>query len=142
MFFQVRKFYPALLLVGLVSSNAAATAMENNAKVSLDTSAVVTSANVNVIIQYKTDPSDLDVARIVTASGKIQRRMHGIRAIHASVPQASLNQLASNPNVQYVSLDRSLSASQASSARSTRRSRSTLPWSGPWAWTAPASASR
>jgi serine protease AprX len=131
MFFQVRNFYPALLLVGLVSSNAAAIAMENNAKISLDTSAVVTSDKVNVIIQYKTDPSDLDVSRIVTASGKIQRRMHGIKAIHASIPQGSLNQLASNPNVQYVSLDRSVSAAQASS---TSAEYTTEPINAPLVW--------
>ncbi len=127
----LKSLYPAVTLVGILTLPLTAPAMDKNAKVSADTSIASTSGDVNVIIQYKVAPSSLDESKIATMSGKIKHRMGGIRALHASVPQASLDQLASNPNVQYVSLDRPISARQAST---TSAEYTTEPINAPLVW--------
>lgn len=61
---------------------------------------------VDVIIQYNTVPSQTHFARVQSRGGSLTRDLHAMKAGAFRVPASRLAELANDPNVSYVSLDR------------------------------------
>ena len=77
-------------------------------KVSPDAAAMPAGSKVDVIIQYKHDPGwDADF-QVYRAGGLLKGSLPSIKAVAATVPASSLESLASDWNVSYISLDRPL----------------------------------
>src|SRR5580698_7372014 len=77
-------------------------------KISPDAAASSTGQTVPVIIQYKQDPGREQNDRIYSARGSVRKALHSIHGFAANVPASELEQLASDPNVSYISKDRPL----------------------------------
>ncbi|HYL77215.1 MAG TPA: S8 family peptidase, partial [Bryobacteraceae bacterium] len=74
-------------------------------KVSADLARSTSSDPVEVIVQFKTHPAG-DTMRRVSSFGKVRRRYKSIPAVHMVVPASMIETIASNPQVAYVSPNR------------------------------------
>src|ERR1700733_6757381 len=111
---SLRKFTQfSFLTAVLLSSNAIALSAEQHSKLSPDVLAASSSESVSIIVQYKTDPSDADEQLIRGRNGRVDHKLHGIRAFAAHVPKSSLDLMSKDSNVLYISPDRPLGARQA-----------------------------
>ena len=90
-----------------------ASAAPKNPKISGDALAKSSSEMVDVIIQYKADPGAAQASSIVNADGSLKRALHSIHANAARLPQSMLENLAKDPNINYISVDRPLAARQS-----------------------------
>ena len=77
---------------------------QKNAKVAVDAAAHLPSEMVSVIVQYQNDPDQTQDDKISALGGLAHKHIHSIHATHAHLPAAMLNQLASDPNVKYISV--------------------------------------
>ncbi len=103
-----------------------------NPKISSDV--VVSSFSdqtVHVIIQYKQAPSQTEQDLVGRVRGHVKQSLHVINAIAAQVPASALDQLASDPNVSYISKDRPVAARQVSI---TKAEFTTEPINAPQVW--------
>ena len=98
-------------LLAATASTAFAGTTVTSSKISPD-AAAATSSTVPVIIQYKQAPSSLETLLISLLGGLIKTTLGTINALAANVPLSGLNQIAADPNVTYISLDRVVSARQ------------------------------
>jgi serine protease AprX len=89
-------------------------AAQTNQKVSKDLVTLGTQGSVPVIIQYASEPGDNELATLNSLSANVHRRFSSIHSIHATVPLASLSTLSQSSNVSFISLDRPVTAKQAS----------------------------
>ena len=87
-------------------------AFAQNPKISRDLATADPSSTVPVIIQYAQDPGANEDAAVANVGGNVRFHMHTIHSHAVLVPQYKLAQLASNPNVTYISLDRPVQARQ------------------------------
>jgi serine protease AprX len=101
----------ALALLATTATTAFAATTAASSKISPDASAS-TSSTVPVIIQYKQAPSSLETLLISLLGGLVKTTLGTINALAANVPLSGLNQLASDSNVTYISLDRTVNARQ------------------------------
>ncbi len=122
MFFpQIRGVVVLSLLGSLAGLNTAQTASAQTAssqtasapssKISPDLAGK--TGSVPVIVQYVNPPSGLETGLLGLLGGVISSALQLINAIVAIVPVSQLNVLAADPNVKYISLDRTVAAKQA-----------------------------
>jgi len=71
------------------------------------------SGAVDVIIQYRSAPTQAHFDRVVTSGGLLHHDLHAINAGAFRVPAKMLGELAKDPEVKYISLDRPVKASLA-----------------------------
>ena len=67
-------------------------------------------ASVDVIVQYKNDPSDADIAKFTSKGAKLKEYLKRFRAASFTAPAATIDALSDDPNVVYVSADRQVTA--------------------------------
>jgi hypothetical protein len=91
----------ALLLV-------TATAWGGEAKLSKELKPGQTSGDVEVIAQFKATPNEANHRRIGNLGGSLKNKMDFIRAGHYSIPASALQGLSEDPDVEYVTPNRSL----------------------------------
>jgi serine protease AprX len=91
----------------------------------------IPSGMVPVIIQYGATPSNADLNQVLAASGSIQTSFGAMKAVRAMVPQSALIGLTQNANLNYISLDRPVSAKQVSK---TSAEYTTEPINAPAVW--------
>src|SRR6266481_6940753 len=65
-------------------------------------------ASVDVIIQFNQTPTDAHHQRVQNKGGVLKTKLDFIKAAHYSVPVESLDVLADDPDVAYISPDRSV----------------------------------
>ena len=65
---------------------------------------------VEVIVQYKVAPTEAHHRRIAGLGGKLNTRMDFIKAAHYSVPASALDELANDPDIAYISPNRTVLA--------------------------------
>jgi len=67
------------------------------------------SGTVDVIVQYRTAPTEAHHRRVAGLGGRLNAKMDFIRGAHYSVPASALAALADDPEVAYVTPDRAIS---------------------------------
>src|SRR5690348_978013 len=97
-------------VVGVVLSGLASLTAFAGSKIAPDMPKAGTSGSVEVIVQYK-NQSALDTQRRWTSMGKVKRQYRTLRALQMVVPAASLDALAADPQVAYVSPNRAITSS-------------------------------
>jgi serine protease AprX len=102
-----------VITLGLIVTYAGAAFADTSSKISPDAAAASSSSNVPVIIRYQTPPTSLETALLSLLGGLIQSTLQTINSLVALVPQKNLSQIASDPNVVYISLDRAVAAREA-----------------------------
>jgi serine protease AprX len=78
----------------------------NNSKLSPELEGQSAGVNVDVIVQYRTQPTDQHEARIQSHGGALKAHLHGVNGFAVSLPATSLAALSSDPDVKYISPDR------------------------------------
>lgn len=68
-------------------------------------------ATVDVIVQFKQAPTDVQHANVQAKGGVLKTKLNSIKGAHYSLPTAALPALADDPDVAYISPDRPLSGS-------------------------------
>ena len=66
--------------------------------------------NVEVIVQYKVVPTEAHHQRVAALGGTLRNRMDHIKGAHYTLPKSALATLANDPDVAYISPNRSLKA--------------------------------
>ncbi|MGB7137022.1 MAG: S8 family serine peptidase, partial [Acidobacteriaceae bacterium] len=102
-----------LVLGSLATLAATALAASTNGKIAPDLAASSSGAAQPVIIQYYNPPSSGETGLLGLLGGLLKTVLSPINAIVADLAPAQLNLIASDPNVKYISPDRTLSARQA-----------------------------
>src|ERR1035437_1276957 len=92
----------------LLIAGCAAALLAGSAKKSQDLEGVAPGQAVQVIVQYRNQPSQADVDHLAAKGGKIKWSHPSVRGISLTIPAASLDDVAADPNVTYVSVDRPL----------------------------------
>ncbi len=69
---------------------------------------------VDVIVQYKVTPTDAQHLRVQGRGGVLRTKLDAIKGAHYSVPVESLDALANDPDVAYISPNRPLSGTSTS----------------------------
>src|SRR5436190_14343663 len=108
-----------LALLGLVALLAAALSFAEGKKhkVSKDLDALKGSNSgptVDVIIQFNHAPTDVHHQKVQSKGGVLKSKMDSIKGAHYSVPVGSLDALADDPDVAYISPNRPLSGTSTS----------------------------
>ena len=103
----------ALGLVAGLASTVLAGAQAANSKISPDAAAAPSSSTIPVIIQYYNPPSPVETGLLGLLGGLLKLVLSPINAILTSTTRASLDKIAADPNVKYISLDRTVNARQA-----------------------------
>jgi len=85
-------------------------ALASPRKVSRDLKKQSSSARVNVIVQYRVPPSPGHFARVVAKGGTLQQNLPVINGAVLTVTGRSLKALAKDPDVAYISPDRTVRA--------------------------------
>ena len=93
-----------------VSATSFAAASSANSKIAPDLTASSSNASQTVIIQYYNPPSTAETGLLGLVGGLLKTVLGTINAVVADVTPARLNLIASDPNVRYISPDRSLGA--------------------------------
>src|SRR2546426_11339449 len=70
-----------------------------------------TGATVDVIIQFNQTPTDAHHQKVQNKGGVLKTKLDFIKGAHSSVPVESLEALADDPDVAYISPDRQLNGS-------------------------------
>ena len=87
---------------------AALTAQAKNPKVSADIPSS-SSNSVDVIVQFKHTPNAQHASKITNRGGILKSDLSLVNSLHASVPGNRIEDLANDPEVAHISLDRPLS---------------------------------
>jgi serine protease AprX len=77
-------------------------------KISTDLKRESSLARVNVIVQYRVPPTATDLAKIAAKGGRLQQNLPAINAGVFTVKGSSLKALTKDPNVVYISPDRTV----------------------------------
>ena len=101
----------AVLLI--VSSALRALGQNPSPTMSSDLAPLLGQPSVPIIIQYKVPPNSDHVGRVVNAGGKVSKIFSTVRGIAATVPGSAVSSLATDPDVTYVSVDRTVAARTA-----------------------------
>ena len=124
---------PVLGLAALLPFSAfAVQPVSKNPKISSDVIERSSSdQTVHVIIQYKHDPGLAEQNLVDNVRGKLKKSLPLIHAVAAQVPASALDQIASDPNVAYISMDHPVVARQVSI---TQAEFTTEPINAPQVW--------
>jgi serine protease AprX len=120
------------IVLGMLVTCTSAVFAGTSSKISPDAAAASPSSNLPVIIQYRTPPTSLETALLSLLGGLVKITLQTINALGATVPQQSLNQIAADPNVTYISVDRPVGAREAVSI--TAAEYTTEPINAPAVW--------
>jgi serine protease AprX len=71
---------------------------------------VESAGAIDVIVQYRQNPTDVQHQRVLSRGGELRRELSVIHAAHYSIPARELDALASDPDVEYISPDRAVTA--------------------------------
>ena len=102
------RFRVAFVLSLLIAFTATAEAQATGSKISPDLAAEPATSNLPVIVQYYNAPSSLETVVLGLLGGVVNLLLGTINAVVVTVPHTSLNALAADSNVRYISLDRTL----------------------------------
>ncbi len=80
------------------------------ARIAPDMPASTRSGTVDIIVQFKSQPSAAALSQMRT-TGQLRRQYRAIPAIHMTVPFAMLGRIAANPQVAYISPNRTTTSS-------------------------------
>lgn len=69
------------------------------------------TGKVDVIIQFCSQPTDSFHSKVSASGGKLKHKFDFIKSAHYSVPAAALGDLSNDPNICYISSDRSVGKS-------------------------------
>ena len=129
----------SVLVLGLTVAVVGSTSVDaqtRNSKISPDLAANPTSGNVQVIVQYYKAPSASEsglLGGVLGLVGGLVKTVLGtIDALVEVVPFSNLNSIAADPNVKYISPDRTLGARQTASIPSAEYT--TEPINAPAVW--------
>src|SRR5579859_1153809 len=100
------------IALGMFVISSSAVFAGTNSKISPDATAASSSSNVPVIIQYHTPPTTLETSLLSLLGGLVTSTLQTINALVVNVPHRNLNQIAADPNVTYISLDRTVTTRQ------------------------------
>ena len=95
----------------LLLSLSAAALLAGSKKLSRDLATAARGPTVNVIVQFERQPQSADLVSILGKGGAVKRSLANIRGVAVSVPAEALDNLASQPGVAYISLDRPITGS-------------------------------
>ena len=95
---------PFCLALAVTTSASAA----GNMKFSPDLQPTGSTANVEVIVQYKIMPTEAHRRKVRSLGGTVHETMNHVKAGHYTVPVAALETLAEDPDVLYISPNRPL----------------------------------
>jgi subtilisin family serine protease len=93
-----------VLTIALTASAAPAV----SATLSPELRSLTTGPDIEVIVQYKTSPTQANHARVAALGGKLHSEMRNVKAAHYTVPRAQLRALAEDPDVTYISPNRAV----------------------------------
>jgi serine protease AprX len=79
-------------------------------KLAKDLESLDPAANVDVIVQFKQAPTEANHQAVLRMGGKLKHEFATIKARHYSIPATALAQLAADPDVAYVTPDRTVTA--------------------------------
>jgi len=96
------------MLVFLASTTVAWGEQGSQKKISPDLREVKSEAAISVIIQYEKPELQSSQDRLVARGGTVQRKLPLVKGRLVSVAGAKIAELARDPNVRYISLDRPL----------------------------------
>jgi serine protease AprX len=82
----------------------------NDSKLSADVAAFQQYQTLPVIIQYKQDTTQQQELNVILSGGSVKRHMHSIHSMSADVPAYLLSNIAADPNIAYISIDRKVGA--------------------------------
>jgi serine protease AprX len=97
-------------LVFFLSAFLTSSLFAENGKLAKDLESVDPASNVDVIVQYKQAPTETNHRAVLRMSGKLKHEFATIQARHYSIPATALALLAADPDVAYITPDRTLSA--------------------------------
>ncbi len=70
----------------------------------------LTNGSVEVIVQFQNDPSDAEIAAITGSGAKLKEHFKRFHSASFTVPAAAIDAVAGDPNVTYISPDRTVAA--------------------------------
>ena len=79
-------------------------------KLAKDLESVDPTSNVDVIVQYKQAPTEANHQAVLRMGGQLKHEFALIKARHYSIPATALAQVAADPDVSYVTPDRTVNA--------------------------------
>ena len=94
------KFVPMKLVAGAILF---AAALQAHPKIASDLESLAPSANVDVIVQYKSAPPQTLLGRLPLVGGLLNRTLSLVNSVVMTVTQREILALASDPNVDYIS---------------------------------------
>jgi serine protease AprX len=77
-------------------------------KISSDLQGLNSTSQVNVIVQYQQAPATLQLQQVLNLGGTLNLVLGLVKAVAYRIPVSAITQLAADPNVIYISPDRSL----------------------------------
>ena len=101
------KFVPMKLVAGAILF---AAALQAHPKIASDLESLAPSANVDVIVQYKSAPPQTLLGRLPLVGGLLNRTLSLVNSVVMTLTQREILALAGDPNVEYISPDRPIRA--------------------------------
>src|SRR5690349_1791192 len=92
------------LLAGALSAKHQKVSPDLNDQLSL------TNGSVDVIVQFQNDPSDAEIAAVTGNGAKLKEHFKRFHSASFTVPAAAIDAVAGDPNVTYISPDRTVAA--------------------------------
>jgi subtilisin family serine protease len=96
--------------IALLSVLAAGLLFSANPKIARDLTGLGSDTTVDVILRYKIRPTDEDVKRVEDRGGRVHRSLGMVRGLASTVSASSLEDLAADPNVEFVGRDHQVKA--------------------------------
>jgi serine protease AprX len=121
-----------LLAAGLLLLSGVAAFAEHHGKIAADKFPVQRDGTVDVIIQFNQTPTDAHHQKVQNKGGVLKTKLDSIKGAHYSVPVESLNALADEPDVTYISPDRPLSGLLDNTAKAVNAN---VAWQAGWVGT-------
>src|SRR5579872_6167619 len=85
-------------------------AFSNKQKLAVDVQNVDPDATVDVIVQYRTPPTEANYNKVARRGGVLKRSLEIVNGAHYSVQARVLDELTSDPDVVYITPDRPVQA--------------------------------
>jgi serine protease AprX len=120
-----------LLAAGLLLLSSVAALAEHHGKIAADFGQfpVHRDGTVDVIIQFNQTPTDVQHQKVQNKGGVLKTKLDFIKGAHYSVPVGSVEALADDPDVAYISPDRRLNGLLDNTARAVNAN---VAWQSGW----------
>jgi len=106
----MKKTLRLIAICGLAFTLTSTVAWAASAKLSQELQSLPSTGNSEVIVQYKIIPTPAAFLSATTTGAVVLNTLPHIKGAHMSVPNSSLQTLAADPNVKYISPNRQLKA--------------------------------